>query len=158
MPNRANPPTMLGGVFLVISAILVAVGIAFSAADPELTYSSELVDNSRDIQVTCTDEVSDGRGRPNDAPLLDAGDHFRSRYTVIKGELELTDIQRAAREEAKTDQFAVHRGINADCAAARSKRLAAAVRYLGAAAGALLLAILTTAVLRPGGRDRKISG
>ena len=147
---------MLGGLFLVLSAILVAVGIAFSAADPELTYSSELVDNSRDIQVTCTDEVSDGRGRPDDAPLLDAGDHFRSRYTVIKGELELTDIQRSARE--KTDQFAVHRGINADCAAARSKRLAAAMQYLGAAAGAALLAILATVVLRPACRDRKIPG
>lgn len=143
---RNTPATLVGGALLVVSAILVALAIAFSAADPELTYSSEIIDNSRDIQVTCTDDVSDGRGRQADAPLLDAGDHLRTRYTVLRGELELTQIARDAAEKAVP--FSVQRGINADCAAARADRVRAATQALSAAVVAALLAIGGPALLR----------
>ncbi|UYM06146.1 hypothetical protein [Solicola gregarius] len=143
--------TIVRSGLAALSGVLACIAIALTLNDPELTYSSDITEEAREIQVRCVDDVSDGSsertGAIADAPLLDAGEFVRGRYEVTRGEDSLDRVTEDA-SERKADPDQVYRGINADCAAARSDRTNVAVRVLGGAIVVALLALLTPVLLR----------
>jgi hypothetical protein len=145
--GRPTWVVLLSGCLVVVSALLVGVALRMSADDPDLTYSSDLAGASRDIRVICLEQVNDGKGDLEHAPLLDAGDHFRDRFRPMQGDEILKRIEDEVRKDGG-DPFAVRRAINADCSDARLARVGTAVRLLGAAVVAALAAMLVPVLTR----------
>ena len=137
--------------FALLSAVLVCIAIALTWNAPELTYSSDIVENEHDILVSCTDDTNDGSsersGALADAPLLDTGEHLRPRFEIVRGE-DVIDRITAELPAEDPDSMTVYRGINADCDAARTSRMSTATQILGGALLVALLALLTPTYLR----------
>lgn len=156
MPERLSIPTLSTitrcGLAL-LGGVLACVAIALAMSDPELTYSTDVIDESRDIQVTCTSNTNDGTSDIAQAPLLDDGEHLRGRYEVTRGEDVLDGVISDADDE-NTLSAMVQRGINADCAAARTNRTSTAVWVLGGGLLAALAALVAPLVL---GRRQHVS-
>ena len=139
---------------MVMSGVLVCVAIGLCFNDPEISYTSDtLSDVDNDIAVTCNDDVSNGTGDRAQRPLLDTGEFMRTRYDVTKGEDALKRVSDEAQstDTGDSDPLAVSRGINADCAAARTSRLSTAVWVGGFGVLAALAAFVVPAIVRRSG-------
>lgn len=132
--RRAAARILLG----VVAGALLLLSVYLEASDPHLTYSSDVVAESEDIEVVCDWDEADL------APLLDDGRLFRTNYEILRGEDRIEQVENEAAEvvgEQDRPSFTIQRGINADCARADAERLRWIVWLLAGAAGCTTAAV-----------------
>lgn len=152
--SRMSDATIVRGCLALVGGVLVCIAVVLSFNDPEITYSADVIEKTRDIQVTCTDDVDNGTSNDlSEIPLLDDGEHLRPRYEPTRGADVLDGVIDRA-NEANASSGTVQRGINADCVAARAHRTDTTVRMLGAALLLALAAIVASLFLRERDRHR----